>query len=134
MIKLLISKHGQSRSLKSVGQTCGKSGHVVGASVVVVAVVVVVVVLFKQKYFKFAKSNGNKKNFLQIRKYIFWLYNETFEHRLKFYSNKYFQYVPFPNNSNLFWPDSPNDLTLELEGIGVWVWTVRKFLKSFRSF
>lgn len=81
MIKLLISKHGHSRSVKLYGQISGKSGHVVGSSVVVV----VVVVLFKQKYFKFAKSNGNKKNFLQIRKYIFWLYNETFELRLKFY-------------------------------------------------
>lgn len=68
--------HGHSITVKSVGQISGKSGHVVGASVVVVVVVVVAVVvvswnLFKQKYLKFAKSNGNRKNFLQIKKYIF---------------------------------------------------------------
>lgn len=27
--------------------------------------------------------------------------------------------IPFPSNSELFWPDSPNGLTLELGGIGV---------------
>lgn len=63
--------HGHSRSVKSFGQICGNSGHSVVGSSVVVVVVVVEVVDVKQKYFKFAKSNGNKKNFLQIRKYIF---------------------------------------------------------------